>query len=226
MKTPRRPPGLITANKLLTEYRKGHFPMAEARNDADVYWLDPEWRGILPLNDFRTPKRLVRTMRSSKFTITIDTAFERVILECAAIGPRRTNTWINQLIERSYINLFAQGHAHSVEVWDGIDLAGGLYGVSIGGAFFGESMFSRRTDASKIALVHLAARLNAGRYKLLDSQFITEHLKQFGATEIARDQYKILLAAAVETDADFYVLGGTGAVLAAGAVLQLTTQTS
>lgn len=226
MTTPRRPPALITAKILLSEYRKGHFPMAEARNDEDVYWLNPEWRGIMPLNDFQTPKRLARTMRSSKFSVTVDTVFEMVISQCAATGRQRTNTWINQLIERSYINLFGQGHAHSVEVWDGKELVGGLYGVSIGGAFFGESMFSRRTDASKIALVHLAARLRAGRYKLLDSQFITEHLKQFGAIEIARDHYKALLATALKTDADFYVLGGTGAVLAAGAVLQPTTQTS
>jgi leucyl/phenylalanyl-tRNA--protein transferase len=136
------------------------------------------------------------------------------------------NTWINALIERSYTQLFSRGHAHSVEVWEDDVLVGGLYGVSIGGAFFGESMFSRRSDASKIALIHLAARLRAGRYRLLDTQFITEHLRQFGALEIPRDTYRQLLKSAVATDANFYELGGTGAVLAAGAVLQLITQTS
>jgi leucyl/phenylalanyl-tRNA---protein transferase len=226
MTTPRKPPLIISAVKLLAEYRQGHFPMAETRDDENVYWLDPEWRGILPIQEFRTPKRLARSMRSSSFTVTVDRAFDHVISQCAAIGFQRTNTWINPLIERSYVNLFAKGHAHSVEVWDDEELIGGLYGVSIGGAFFGESMFSRRTDASKVALVHLAARLKAGGYTLLDSQFITEHLKQFGAMEIERTQYKKMLAAAVETQADFYVLGGTGAVLAAGAVLQLITQTS
>lgn len=165
-------------------------------------------------------------MRSSAFTVTVDRAFERIIAMCAESTRHRKNTWINSLIERSFVNLFNLGHAHSVEVWDGTELVGGLYGASIGGAFFGESMFSRRTDASKIALVHLVARLKAGGYLLLDTQFITNHLEQFGATEIAKDDYKALLADAVQATTNFYEFGGTGEVFAAGAVLQLTTQTS
>lgn len=226
MVAPRRRTGVIPAETLLSAYRAGHFPMAEARDDADVYWLDPEWRGVLPLDQFRIPRRLARTMRNSSFTVTVDTAFEAVIRECAAVGRLRFNTWISGLIERSYVNLAKLGHAHSVEVWQEARLVGGLYGVSIGGAFFGESMFSRETDASKIALVQLASRLKLGGYQLLDTQFITGHLQQFGALEIARDDYKKLLASAVILPTNFYELGGTGEVLAAGAVLQLMTQTS
>lgn len=200
--------------------------MAEAREDEGIFWLDPEWRGILPLDEFHVPRRLARSMRSSAFTVTVDRAFERIIAMCAESTRHRKNTWINSLIERSFVNLFNLGHAHSVEVWDGTELVGGLYGASIGGAFFGESMFSRRTDASKIALVHLVARLKAGGYLLLDTQFITNHLEQFGATEIAKDDYKALLADAVQATTNFYEFGGTGEVFAAGAVLQLTTQTS
>lgn len=217
---------IIPAKVLLEAYKQGHFPMAEAREDEGIFWLDPEWRGILPLDEFHVPRRLARSLKSSPFTVTVDRAFERVIAMCAESTRHRKNTWINSLIERSFVNLFNLGHAHSVEVWDGTELVGGLYGASIGGAFFGESMFSRRTDASKIALVHLVARLKAGGYLLLDTQFITNHLEQFGATEIAKDDYKALLADAVQATTNFYELGGTGAVFAAGAVLQLTTQTS
>lgn len=202
---------IIPERTLLAAYRSGQFPMAEAREDEDVYWIDPPLRGILPLDAFHVPKRLARTMRTSRFRITVDVAFAQVMAACAAVAPQRLNTWINPLIERSYFNLHAKGHAHSVEVWDGTNLVGGLYGVSIGAAFFGESMFSRQTDASKVALVHLAERLKAGSYKLLDTQFITEHLKQFGAIEIVRERYKRLLAEAVAAEADFYVLGGAGA---------------
>lgn len=217
---------IIPAEVLLEAYQQGHFPMAEAREDEGIFWLDPEWRGILPLDEFHVPRRLARSMRSSAFTVTVDRAFERIIAMCAESTRHRKNTWINSLIERSFVNLFNLGHAHSVEVWDGTELVGGLYGASIGGAFFGESMFSRRTDASKIALVHLVARLKAGGYLLLDTQFITNHLEQFGATEIAKDDYKALLADAVQATTNFYEFGGTGEVFAAGAVLQLTTQTS
>lgn len=216
----------IPETLLLSEYRKGHFPMAETRDDEDVFWLDPPWRGILPLENFHIPKRLARTMRKSNFKVSVDRAFSTVIYSCAESSRGRDKTWINAIIERSYINLFEFRHAHSVEVWSDDELVGGLYGVSIGGAFFGESMFSRRTDASKMALVHLVARLKAGGYALLDTQFITEHLMQFGAEEIPRVAYKKLLAAAVNRTANFYELGGTGDVLAVGAVLQLTTQTS
>lgn len=200
--------------------------MAETREDQDVFWLDPPWRGVLSLEGFHIPRRLARTMRKSEFTVSVDRAFSNVIFSCAESSRDRDKTWINGIIERSYVNLFELGHAHSVEVWDGDELVGGLYGVSIGGAFFGESMFSRRTDASKMALVNLVARLKCGRYALLDTQFITEHLTQFGAEEIARAAYKKLLAKAVDLSANFYELGGTGDVLAVGAVLQLTTHTS
>jgi leucyl/phenylalanyl-tRNA--protein transferase len=217
---------IIPANSLLAAYRKGHFPMAESREDDEVFWLDPPHRGVLPLTSFHVPRRLARTMRSSTYTVTVDQDFAGVIRTCAESTHARDNTWINGLIERSYIHLFESGHAHSVEVRDGTELIGGLYGVSIGGAFFGESMFSRRTDVSKMALVHLVARLKRGGYILLDTQFITQHLAQFGAKEVARAAYRVLLARAVAADGRFYELGGTGDVLAAGAVLQLTTQTS
>ncbi len=200
--------------------------MAESRDDEDVFWLDPQLRGIIPLDGFHVPRRLARTMRSSTYTIGVDRAFERVIALCAEESAVRSNTWINPVIENSYIQLFREGYAHSVEVWDSDELVGGLYGVSTGAAFFGESMFSRRTDVSKMALVHLVARLRAGGYRLLDTQFITQHLTQFGAREIPRAAYKKLLREAIAADGNFYELGGTGAVLAAGAVLQLTTQTS
>lgn len=203
---------IIPERTLLAAYRSGQFPMAETRTDDDVFWIDPPLRGILPLEAFHVPKRLARTIRSSRFRISADNAFAEVMTACATSAPNRRNTWINPLIERSYANLHANGHAHSVEVWDDDLLVGGLYGVSIGAAFFGESMFSRQTDASKVALVHLVERLKAGGYTLLDTQFITEHLKQFGAVEIPRARYKALLADAVEAKADFYVLGGAGAV--------------
>lgn len=203
---------IIPERTLLGAYRSGQFPMAETRTDDDVYWIDPPLRGILPLETFHVPKRLARTVRSNRFRISVDNAFGEVMAACATSAANRRNTWINPLIERSYANLHANGHAHSVEVWDEDLLVGGLYGVSIGAAFFGESMFSRQTDASKVALVHLVERLKAGSYKLLDTQFITEHLKQFGAVEIPRARYKALLADAVEAKADFYVLGGAGAV--------------
>ncbi len=202
---------IIPERTLLAAYRAGQFPMADSREDEDVYWIDPPLRGILPLDAFHIPRRLARTIRSGHFRVTVDTAFAAVVAACATNAPKRINTWINPLIERSYANLYANGHAHSVEVWHDGDLVGGLYGVSIGAAFFGESMFSLQTDASKVALVHLAERLRAGRYSLLDTQFITEHLKQFGAVEIPRARYKKLLAEAVDAKADFYVLGGAGA---------------
>jgi leucyl/phenylalanyl-tRNA---protein transferase len=207
----RRRATIIPERTLLAAYRCGQFPMAETRDDDDVYWIDPPLRGILPLDAFHVPKRLARTIRSGRFIITVDKAFAAVMHACAAAAPKRMNTWINPLIERSYANLHANGHAHSVEAWQDGKLVGGLYGVSIGAAFFGESMFSLQTDASKVALVHLAERLRAGGYKLLDTQFITEHLRQFGAVEIPRERYKKLLAEAVDAKGDFYVLGGAGA---------------
>lgn len=217
---------ILSPRVLLAAYREGIFPMAEDREDPDVFWIDPQQRGIIPLDRFHLPRRLARTMRASAFQVTVDRAFQRVVHLCAEQVTLRPQTWINQTIETSYVELFTQGHAHSVEVWNGEDLVGGLYGVSIGAAFFGESMFSRATDASKIALVHLVCRLRAGAYRLLDSQFITTHLAQFGAIEVPRSAYRKLLASAVAATSNFYELGGTGDVLAAGAVLQPTTQMS
>jgi leucyl/phenylalanyl-tRNA--protein transferase len=169
---------------------------------------------VIPLAGFHVSRRLARTVRAEPFEVRVDTAFHQVVLECAAAGPGRTETWINRPIERLYLQLHQLGQAHSVECWQDGQLVGGLYGVSLRGAFFGESMFSRRTDASKVALVHLVARLIAGGFVLLDAQFMTEHLRQFGAEEIARADYHRRLAAALEVEADFY--GVTGAALGAG----------
>lgn len=222
----KRPLPVISPEALLNAYAQGHFPMADDREDEDIFWVDPPRRGVLPLDSFHVPKRLARSMRGADYRMTVDTAFESVIAACAEAVGGRPRTWINPLIERSYGLLHRMGHAHSVEVWEGEALIGGLYGVSIGGAFFGESMFSRRTDVSKMALVHLVARLKAGGYALLDTQFITEHLKQFGAVEMPRARYKEQLAKALEKSGDFYVFGGAGAAVCVGAVLQLTTQMS
>lgn len=222
----KRPLLVIPPEVLLNAYSQGHFPMADDRDDEDVFWVDPPRRGVLPLEAFHVPKRLARTMRGKDYRMTVDTAFDAVIAACAEAVSNRPRTWINELIERSYGVLHRMGHAHSVEVWDGDTLVGGLYGVSIGGAFFGESMFSRQTDVSKMALVHLVARLKAGGYTLLDTQFITEHLKQFGAVEVPRARYKEQLAKAIEKRGEFYVFGGAGAAVCVGAVLQLTTQMS
>jgi leucyl/phenylalanyl-tRNA--protein transferase len=218
------------ARDLLECYARGVFPMADARDDARVFLIDPERRGVIPLSGFHVPRRLARTVRADPFEIRTDSAFHDVVLACAASGPGRTETWINRPIERLYLQLFKRGHAHSVECWSDGELVGGLYGVSLKGAFFGESMFSLRRDASKVALVHLAARLIAGGYQLLDAQFMTEHLGQFGAEEIGRAEYHRRLVRALEVDADFYglsggdsaaaglVSAGGGAVFGAGAV--------
>jgi leucyl/phenylalanyl-tRNA--protein transferase len=202
------------ARDLIDCYARGVFPMADAREDSKVFLIDPERRGVIPLSGFHVSRRLARTVRAEPFEVRVDTAFHQVVLECAASGPGRTETWINRPIERLYLQLHDLGRAHSVECWQGGRLVGGLYGVSLRGAFFGESMFSRRTDASKVALVHLVARLIAGGFVLLDAQFMTEHLRQFGAEEIARADYHRRLAAALEVEADFY--GVVGAALGAG----------
>lgn len=198
------------ASDLLECYARGVFPMADAREDARVFLIDPERRGVIPLDRFHVSRRLARTVRGDPFEVRLDTAFHRVVLECAASGPGRTETWINRPIEALYLQLHEAGHAHSVECWLDGDLVGGLYGVSLRGAFFGESMFSRRRDASKVALVHLVARLIAGGFRLLDAQFMTEHLSQFGAEEIARTAYHRRLGQALEVEADFYA-GGVAA---------------
>lgn len=188
----------ITPDLMLRAYRAGLFPMAESRRGDRLYWLDPERRGIIPLDGgFHLPKRLLRTALHSPYRVTADADFAGTIAGCAAPAPGREDTWINPEIELLFLTLHRQGHAHSIEVWDGQALVGGLYGVVLGGAFFGESMFSRARDASKLALVHLVARLQLGGFSLLDSQFLTEHLAQFGAHEIPRAEYKRRLARAV-----------------------------
>jgi leucyl/phenylalanyl-tRNA--protein transferase len=205
------------ARDLLDCYARGVFPMADAREDASVFLIDPERRGVIPLDRFHVSRRLARTVRSDPFEIRTDTAFHEVVLACAASGPGRTETWINRPIERLYVRLHELGHAHSLECWLDEELVGGLYGVSLRGAFFGESMFSRRRDASKVALVHLVARLIAGGYRLLDAQFMTEHLAQFGAEEIPRAEYHRRLAQALKVEGDFYGLGGASAARGSGA---------
>jgi len=183
----------VTPELMLRAYRAGLFPMAETRRGDRLYWLDPEQRGILPLHAFHLPRRLARTVASGGFEITSDREFPRIIAGCAAPAEGREDTWINRDIERLFTALHALGHAHSVEAWQDGVLVGGLYGVVLGGAFFGESMFSVARDASKVALVHLVARLRLGGFTLLDTQFVTAHLTRFGAIEVPREAYKTLL---------------------------------
>lgn len=189
--------------ELLDCYARGVFPMADARDDDRVFLIDPERRGVIPFDEFHVSRRLARTVRAETFEILCDTAFAEVVAACAAEAPDRPETWINRPIEMLYGELFAQGHAHSVECWRDGRLVGGLYGVALAGAFFGESMFSRERDASKVALVHLVARLVGAGFRLLDAQFMTEHLARFGAREIPRAEYHRRLAAALEVRADF-----------------------
>jgi leucyl/phenylalanyl-tRNA--protein transferase len=196
----------FTVDDLIECYARGVFPMADSRDDERIFLIDPERRGVLPLDAFHVSSRLARTVRSDRFEIRVDTAFREVIEACARPRPEREETWINAGIEALYVALFARGLAHSVECWRDGALVGGLYGVSLGGAFFGESMFSDERDASKVALVHLIARLTAGRYVLLDAQFMTEHLARFGAIEIMRSDYRKRLTAALKVDADFFAL--------------------
>jgi leucyl/phenylalanyl-tRNA--protein transferase len=190
----------ITPELLLRAYAVGVFPMSEGADDPGLFWVDPELRGIIPLDDFHIPRRLARTVRRDIFGIRIDTDFDRVIAHCAAARAGRGETWINRRIRTLYGDLFRLGHVHTVEAWRGCELVGGLYGVSLGQCFFGESMFHLETDASKVALVHLVARLTVGGYQLLDTQFQTDHLAQFGTREIERDTYKAMLATAVGAD--------------------------
>lgn len=180
--------------------------MAESADDPSLFWVEPEQRGVIPLRGFRISSRLARTVRSDIFHVTVDTAFSQIIDGCAAPQAGRENTWINRRIRELYTALHGIGHCHSVEVWQDGDLVGGLYGVSLGGAFFGESMFHRARDASKVALVHLVARLIAGGFVLLDTQFVTAHLRSFGALEVPRRRYRNLLDQATATEADFFAL--------------------
>ena len=201
------PSDIFGAEALLACYARGVFPMAEARDDPRVFLVEPDQRGVIPLDAFHIPSRLRRTVRAEPFDIRIDTAFEAVLDGCAAAqGKDRQDTWINGPIRRLYSALFAMGHVHSIECWRDERLVGGLYGVSLGGAFFGESMFSRERDASKVALVHLVARLRTGGWTLLDAQFLTEHLSQFGALETPQAAYLRRLKPALTVRPDLSAL--------------------
>lgn len=182
---------------LLRAYSVGVFPMADSRDAREIFWVEPKKRGIMPLDGLRLSRSLAKTIRSDRFQVTADTAFTRVVSLCAEPRPDRPDTWINPQIEAAYADLHARGYAHSVECWQDGDLVGGLYGVRLSGAFFGESMFSRRRDASKVALAWLVARLRVGGFRLLDCQFITDHLASLGAIEISRDDYVALLDGAL-----------------------------
>jgi leucyl/phenylalanyl-tRNA--protein transferase len=212
----------ITADVLLKAYSIGVFPMAESASDPGLFWIEPEQRGLLPLDAFHVPRRLARTTRNGTFDIRVDTEFDSVIEGCARPAKGRGKTWINERIRSLYRELFDLGHCHTVEAWRKDRLVGGLYGIALGGAFFGESMFSIERDASKVALVHLVARLKVGGFTLLDIQFITEHLRRFGAFELDRKTYQNRLNEALPVKADFHRMGGGTSV----DILHLVSQTS
>jgi leucyl/phenylalanyl-tRNA--protein transferase len=193
----------LTPDMLLRAYAIGVFPMAEDRDDPDLFWIDPRIRGVIPLDGFHIPRRLAKTIKSNRYRVTFDRDFEAVMDGCAESSERRPRTWINDKILTLYTALYRMDHAHSVEVWQGSRLVGGLYGVTLGSAFFGESMFSRERDASKIALCYLVARLVYAGYRLLDTQFVTQHLERFGAKEVPRSEYRAMLAEALQEDAEF-----------------------
>ncbi|MCJ2035158.1 leucyl/phenylalanyl-tRNA--protein transferase [Methylobacterium sp. J-068] len=202
----------ITPEILLKAYAAGIFPMAEDADDPAIYWVEPRARGVLPLDGFHVSKRLARTVRSDVFEVRIDQDFDAVIAGCAAPRANAERTWINRRIHDLYGALFDAGHAHTVEVFSEGQRVGGLYGVSLGAAFFGESMFHTARDASKVALVHLVARLRAGGYRLADTQFVTDHLSQFGAEEVPRHIYKRRLAEAIALPANWAVWPGDGSL--------------
>jgi leucyl/phenylalanyl-tRNA--protein transferase len=193
----------ITPDLLIRAYAAGVFPMAESRGRAKIFWVDPDWRGVIPLDGLHVGRSLRKKIRRKQFDMRCDTAFREMVRLCGEPAPDRPDTWINAEIEAAYTELFRHGFAHSVECWLDDRLVGGLYGVSIGGAFFGESMVSRAPDASKIALVHLVIRLRAGGFTLLDTQFLTDHLARMGATEIPRAEYHEQLADALQIEAAF-----------------------
>ena len=193
----------VTPDLLLRGYACGIFPMSEGADDPGIFFVEPRMRGVVPLDGLNVSRRLARTVRSGKFELRIDSEFERVVALCAEAAPDRPETWINPRIRRLYGELYRMGHAHSVESWQDGELVGGLYGVSLKGAFFGESMFSRVSDASKVALVHLVDRLRERGYVLLDTQFITDHLARMGAVEVPREDYLSLLEAALQVEADW-----------------------
>jgi leucyl/phenylalanyl-tRNA--protein transferase len=213
----------ITPQVLLKAYAVGIFPMAESADDPGLYWIEPETRGVIPLDGFHLPQRLARTVASQRFEIRIDHKFAPVIDACAGAGINRPKTWINARIRKLYGELFDLGACHTVEAWRDGRLVGGLYGVVLGAAFFGESMFSRAPDASKVALVHLVARLRVGGFRLLDTQFNTPHLQQFGAIDVDRRAYQDMLEEAITGKADFYCLAGGGT---SDVILQSVSQTS
>jgi leucyl/phenylalanyl-tRNA---protein transferase len=202
----------ITPDILLKAYAAGIFPMAEDADDPSLFWVEPQERGIIPLEGFHLSRRLARTLRRDEFDIRIDRDFDAIIDGCAEPGHGRDRTWINDRIRKLYGELFDLGHCHTVEVYRDGGLVGGLYGVTLGAAFFGESMFHRERDASKIALAHLVARLRRGGFKLLDTQFVTDHLVQFGAIEVPRRVYKRLLREAMESPADWHAWPADAAV--------------
>lgn len=213
----------LTPEILLRAYAVGLFPMAEHRDDPTLYWIDPEKRGVLPLDDFHVPRRLRRTVRRNEFDVRCNTAFTDVIRACAAPGEGRDESWINDEIVSLYTTLNEMGRAHSVEAWQDDELVGGLYGVALGAAFFGESMFSTARDASKVALVHLVARLKKADFGLLDTQFVTDHLAQFGVVEMPRSGFRQILASALDRSAAFPAELSQPEL---EAFLQSTTQTS
>ena len=210
-------------DQLLKCYARGVFPMAESRDDPRIFLLEPDERGVIPLDELAVSRSLAKTVRRDVFHVTVNRCFSSVVRACAEPAPGREDTWINAAIESLYSDMHEAGHAHSVECWKDGALVGGLYGVNLGGAFFGESMFSRTTDASKVALVHLVARLKFGGYTLLDTQFITEHLERLGAVTMPRKTYKSVLAQAIEVDANFFALAEG---LPGTQVMQSITQTS
>ncbi|HEY7243322.1 MAG TPA: leucyl/phenylalanyl-tRNA--protein transferase [Xanthobacteraceae bacterium] len=211
----------ITPEVLLKAYSCGIFPMAESADDPALFWIEPEKRGVIPLDRFHVSTRLARTVRSDRFTVTIDRDFDAVVEACAEPWPGRPRTWINGRIRALYRKLYERRHCHSLEVYDGDKLAGGLYGVTLGRAFFGESMFHRERDASKVALVHLVARLKAGGFRLLDTQFVTDHLRTFGAIEVPRRQYHKLLEGALAGEGDFAALDAKHPISGEKALAQL-----
>lgn len=213
----------ITPHVLLKAYACGIFPMAESADDPGMFWVEPELRGILPLENFHIPRSLKKTLRKDKFEIRFDTAFDQVVALCAEFSEDRKQTWINDRIKKLYHELHKMGHAHSFETWHAGELVGGLYGVRLGKAFFGESMFSRMSDASKFALVHLVYEMKKSGFELLDTQFATEHLERFGVTEVPRETYQALLKDALSGEAHFMLQEG-GAT--SESILQLLSQMS
>lgn len=203
MTRPLAPGDHIPPELLLRAYANGVFPMAESADDSEVFWVRPETRGIIPLDGFHVPKSLMKTLRQGRFEIRFSSDFAGVIAACAEANEGRPSTWINEPIRIAYSELFLRGHCHTVEAWQGERLVGGLYGVTLGGVFFGESMFSRETDASKVCLVHLVQRLNERGFVLLDTQFTTDHLKRFGAIDVPRRKYERLLEEALHHEAQF-----------------------